>query len=240
MTRAIIWTLLAGTLFVAGYLVWQAWASPKPVNPVFAKIDHIKRVRHLRLVRHHYEGLIPVTKPGRREGEQGDLQFLLVAPARIEGYVDLGRLEVRVLPDSLLRIWLPEPALSEVAIDLEQAHEYTLAGKGRFLGRRLERANYFEAYDQIRAAVAATQVRVQQRALENGILEDTRNKTEDYLRNLMRGLGYRVEFVSVGDSLAWPTPPEADLRGMLEAYLDESNPDLRRRKQALVRNLLGL
>ena len=239
VNRAIVWTILAGTLFMTGYLVFQAWRAPRPVDPVFARIEHIKRVRHLRLVRHHYEGLIPVTKPSRND-KPGNLQFLLVAPARIDGYMDLGAMEIDLLPDSLLRVRLPEPQVSEVYLDLETAREYTLAGKGRFFGRRLERADYFEAYDQIRQAVAASQERVRAQALENGILTDTRRKAEDYLRHLARGLGYRVSFVPAADTLATPIPDAAALRSLLEAYLDESDQDLRLRKRDLIRNLLGL
>ncbi|GAB4404342.1 MAG: hypothetical protein OHK0039_04410 [Bacteroidia bacterium] len=232
LTRAIVVVLAAGVL-LAGTYVFMSWLFAKePVNPVYAKIEHIKRVRQLRLVRHRYEGIIPVTKP-----KDNRLEMLLVAPAQIEGYIDLSQMHIEPGADSLLYVYLPASQVSAVQIDLDQCKEYLSPDKVNFMGRRLERSSYFEAYDRIRLALLKTEEQVRLRALANGIEQDTRDKAEDYIRNLVQGMGYRVEFYSLDD----PRPAQSgeDLRSSLMQYLESSAGQPVTRRE-LVRRLMGI
>ncbi|MEZ4830342.1 MAG: DUF4230 domain-containing protein [Bacteroidia bacterium] len=186
--------LLLG-LLIGGYFLLRPLFRPRPVDPAYAKVEAIKRIKELTLVKHRYESIIPITK-----GNKEKLQFLIVAPAEIRGFVDLSKLRYSIHPDSLIVVALPEPEVSQTIISIQNTKEYTF--ERSFWGQVKEKfdpkANYLEAYDKIRVALDSASIDVHRRAILNGILDDTEDKAEEYLRNMINNLGYRVEFIERG------------------------------------------
>ncbi len=187
-------------LLAVGYFIYQKLKT-KPINPIYAKVESIKRIRELRLVKHHYESIIPITK-GKGEADENlnkrkeKLQFLLVAPVEISSYIDLGKMKIEIMKDSLLSVDLPQPELSEVYVDLKKTYEYTLDKKSILFGKTLEKRAYNEAYEDIARALYKSKIRVSERAIANHILIDARKKGENYIRSLFNSFGYRVEFIN--------------------------------------------
>lgn len=188
---AIIMGMLLLGIIVLGFFLIKPLFAPKPVNPAYAKVEAIKRIKELTLVKHHYETILPITK-----GNKEKLQFLIVAPAEVRGFIDLSKLRYTINPDSLILITLPEPEISPTIISIQNTKEYTF--QRSFWGQMKEKvdpkSNYLEAYDKIRTALDSASMDVHRRAILNGILDDTEDKAEEYLTNLINNLGYRVEF----------------------------------------------
>jgi hypothetical protein len=214
-----------GVVLISGYFIVRWVNKEKPIDPVYGKVEAIKRVRHLRLVKHRYETIIPVTKP------KGRLEFLLLAPAEVHGYLDLGQMKMQVEPDSLIKCFLPEAELSEVSIDLDQSEEFTGPERKGFLGFRPQAGNFSKAFTQIASAIQKSKAQVADRAVKNHILRETQEKGEDYIRNLLNGLGYRVEFELL-ESESPDNDPE--LTSAIEAMLEESDSE----RQSLLLTLL--
>lgn len=229
VTKVIVVTVLLGSIMIGGYFLLHSLFKKKPIDPIYSKIEGIKRVRDLRLVKHHYESIIPITKTkGNKQGKdgefkEGELQFVLVAPSEISGYVDMGRVKMRVKRDSLVEVKLPPPSISKVRIDLDNVKEYGINRKGMFFGKRVQNLNYFKVYEGITRGLRKAKISVQKRALINGIKEDTHKRAEDYVRNMVNGMGYRVEFVekTTPDSLRI----DLDFRKKLGDFIDENAPE---------------
>lgn len=217
--------LVLGVVLISGYFIVRWINKEKPIDPVYGKVEAIKRVRHLRLVKHRYETIIPITKPN------GSLQFLLMAPAEVHGYLDLGQMKMSVEPDSLIKCYLPEAELSEVAIDLDQSEEITGPKRKGLFGFLPEGGNFNKAFTQITSALQESKTQVADRAVKNQILRETEQKGEDYIRNLLNGLGYRVEFELL-ESAAPENDPE--LSSAIEAILEETDSE----QQSLLLKLL--
>jgi len=195
LSKVIITLIILGILLASFFLLKPIIWKEKKVDPAYSKVEAIKRIKELQLVKHHYETIIPITKPPRGNNE-GKLQFLMVAPAEVNGFIDLSKLKFKVEEDSLIRVTLPTPEISQTLISLKNTKEYTFQRSFwvKFQERLDRRTNYLSAYDRIRSAIDSARADVRNRAIVNGILEDTQDKAEDYIRNMINNLGYRVEF----------------------------------------------
>ena len=218
-------------LIIAGYFFIRPLFAKKPIDPAYAKVEAIKRIKDLTLVKHHYESIIPITK-GKRER----LQFLLVAPAQVSGYMDMSKIKFSIEEDSLITVKLPAAELSQTRISLKNTKEYTFQRSfwDHIKSQIDPKSNYLEAYDRIRIALDSARLDVRNRAIENGILEETEDKAEDYLRNLVNNLGYRVEFIE-GNI---PLFSSDSLNLLYQQILQTNNPEERRqRENGLLRRL---
>ncbi|MEN0051498.1 MAG: DUF4230 domain-containing protein, partial [Bacteroidota bacterium] len=196
--------LVAGTLAI-GFCVWSSFAffkkSPS-VDPIYTKIEGIKRLGELHLVEHYYESIIPVTNQkkdnnGKVKGEK--LEFLLKAPVKVSGYLDFSQIQVSMQEDSLLRINLPPAEISKAYWDVKKTEEYLVDGKLRIFNRYLEQINYKEAYKDIASGINKNKSDIRDRAKRNAIEKETQMKAEVFLRNFVSALGYRVEFANNSD-----------------------------------------
>lgn len=225
LTRTVLIIILLGLLGFAIFLIARYYSAPKTVPSVLSRMEGIKRVRELHLVRLHYESVIPITKRKNREkkNEKEVPQFLLVAPMQLSLYVDLGKMTMDLAPDSLVIVKLPDPELSKVYINFHEVKEYQMA-EGWSFGDIDLSLTYSEVYDDIAYKLTETKEDVRTRASHPSILNDTRAKAENYLRNLLNSLGYRVEFQYPQDEEA-DQASEDDIQAQIQEYLKEQNLD---------------
>ncbi len=185
--------IVLGLLIGAFFLIRPLFRD-KPVDPVYTKLEAIKHVQDLTLVKQHYTSLIPVTKKNKPEV----LEFLLRAPVEVHGMIDLSEVEFVVEEDSLITVYLPPAEIENPYLDIEQTEVYS-AGKTlvkQFLARLAAKdTRYLDAYEQIVNALDAAEKDVLQRAITNDIEEQTLEQAEQYLGALIGSLGYRVQFV---------------------------------------------
>lgn len=195
-------------LLVGAFFLIRPFFQDKPIDPVYTKLEAIKHIQEMTLVKQHYTTLIPVTNAKRE-----NLEFLLRAPVQVYGNIDLSRVEFDVREDSLIAVHLPPAKIDEPYLDIQETEVFS-AGKSLFqkMSARLFSKNktYLEAYDQIRISLDSASADVLKRAYLNDIEEETLDQAELYLRSLIGSLGYRVQFyrpelVPVGsDSLGNP------------------------------------
>jgi len=191
--------LVAGMLAIA-FCVWASFSffkKPAAVEPIYIKIEGIKRLGELHLVEHYYESIIPITKQKRKEGEDPEsekLEFLLKAPVKVSGYIDFSQIQLSVLKDSLVRIDLPPAQISEAYLDLKQTEEYLVDGKMRVFNRYFQNINHEEVYKDIARGINDNKAEVRKQAKINEIERETLVKAKIFLRNFVSTLGYRVEF----------------------------------------------
>lgn len=203
VSSIVIGVIILGILIAAFFLIKPLIWKERTVDPAYSKIEAIKRIKEIQLVKHHYETIIPITKPAKKNRE-GKLQFLMVAPAEVNGFIDLSKLKFKVEKDSLIMVTLPNPEISQTIISLKNTKEYTFQRSfwQKFQERLDRNTNYLAAYDQIRSAIDSARADIRNRAIINGILDDTQDKAEDYIRNMVNNLGYRVEFEENSTSTA--------------------------------------
>jgi hypothetical protein len=222
--------LLLVIVLGGGFLAWHAFFKPKKVDPVYSKIENLKRVRELHLTKMHFESIIPITKEGRRE----KFQFLLIAPMELSLYLDLGKLQMSLEPDSLVRITLPAPQVSEIYLDFRKTKEYNYGEQGlfaRLLGR--DRFDYKAVVTEIKDKIGQGKAKVLERAYSPAVMRETLNKAEDYLRNTLNSLGYRVEFIE-----PQLQEPEVRLKSELKDFLMENEIKDPKLEKKLFRMLL--
>ena len=206
LSSIVIGVIILGVLIAAFFLLRPIIWKEKKVDPAYSKVEAIKRIKELQLVKHHYETIIPITKAGKNK-KNPKLQFLMVAPAEVNGFIDLSKLKFTVEEDSLIKVMLPPSEISQTLISLKNTKEYTFQRSfwQKFKEGMDRKTNYLSAYDRIRSAIDSARADVRNRAIVNGILDDTQDKAEDYIRNMVNNLGYRVEFeenpnIQVADS----------------------------------------
>lgn len=197
-------------LALIGSSVWATvsfFKIPDPVPPVYTKVEGIKRLGELHLVKQYYESIIPITKQklNRKEELQKEkLQFLLIAPVEVSGFVDFSKIKLSLKPDSLVEISLPTPETSEVYLDFKATQEYLAEGKFRIFGQYVENIDHEKAYYDIARGINDAKKRIRDRAITNDILKETEIKAQIFLRNFIHTLGYRVEFTSIAEKAESP------------------------------------
>lgn len=188
----IIGTIL---LLVTAFFTYRFFSTPPPVAEVYQRVEGIKRLGELHLVKQHYESIIPILKGKKKEnGEEQDLQFLLIAPVEVSGYLDFSKIKLDLQKDSLAVVSLPEPSISEVYLDFRKTEEFLSKGKLRIFGKYVERLDFKTAYYDIAIGINENKKKVAEQAKINGIEDETTRKAELFLRNFLNSLGYRVEF----------------------------------------------
>jgi len=206
--QVIVFLLGLGVIITSLVLTLQFFKSAKPVEPIYNKIEGIKRLGEMHLVKQQYESVIPITKKKVRRGElkRETLQFLLIAPIEVTGYIDFSRLRLSIEKDSLLKIQLPEPKVSKAYLDFSRTEEFLAEGKLKIFGKYLENINHKQAYFDIAGGINEAKERIRTTAVnKHDILKETQYKAETFLRNFVSTLGYRVEFSSISDQA-----PEAE------------------------------
>ncbi|MFK7923368.1 MAG: DUF4230 domain-containing protein [Bacteroidia bacterium] len=207
---------IAGTivLLICAFITYQFFMGNPPVPPVYQRIEGIKRLGELHLVKQHYESIIPIFKePGEVRRQDPELQFLLIAPVEVSGFLDFSKIKLELKADSLAVISFPEPEISKVYLDFRKTEEYLSKGKLRIFGKYIERLDYTKAYYDIAIGINENKKKVTLQAEANGIKDETLLKAELFLRNFLNSLGYRVEFL-----VSEPSPGPA----ATEAVADES------------------
>jgi hypothetical protein len=164
-------------------------------DPLVLHFEGIKRISRINLVRHTYMQVIPFTKDTEpKKGESRRLEFLLEAPAYVSGLIDLSKMEYERDGSDWVKVELPEPELSAVRFDLQQAREARFRGKSVF---RLGEGGrpYEQAYAAISSTMALAKEDIRRNAIANGILEDTRRRARTFIQNQVRVLGVGVRFI---------------------------------------------
>lgn len=189
---ALVILLGLGILGGGGYLIYKLFWAKKP-DPVYSKIESIKRVQELHLAKMHFESIIPITKDNKRTEK---FQFLLIAPMELSVFVDMKKVEFESLGDSMLRVTIPQPELSEIYIDFRKTKEYNYSSPT--LMKKLfnrERLDYMKVVEEVQKEIKAGKKQVLARANSPDVMKDVIDKAEAYLQNVLNSVGYRVEFV---------------------------------------------
>ena len=208
--RTLVWILGLAALVYSGSRLMGFFHFPDPVEPVYTKIEAIKRLGELHLVKHHYEAVIPVVAEkdkilSRKTNQK--LQFLLISPIEVSGYIDFSELKLNIEEDSLLRISIPPAQISDAYLDLANTKEFLAQGKFRIFGKYVERINHEEAYYAIAGAINEAKAKTEKKAKANEIQKETMLKAQIFLRNFVSTLGYRVVFETQKETQTeTPTP----------------------------------
>ena len=201
--QVIVFILGIAGIITCLILTLQFFKSRKPIEPIYTKIEGIKRLGEMHLVKHKYESVIPITKKKEKRGElkKETLQFLLIAPIEVSGYIDLSKLILTLEKDSLIRIQLPKAKVSKAYLDFSRTEEFRAEGKLKIFGNYIENINHKEAYFDIAKGINEAKARVRTTAEQkHEILKETHFKAETFLRNFVSTIGYRVEFMVEGES----------------------------------------
>lgn len=192
--------ILLAVITAVGFCVWASFSflkKPDAVEPIYTKIEGIKRLGELHLVEHYYESIIPITN--LKEDNKGNpknekLEFLLKAPVKVSGYLDFSRIQMKVLEDSLVHIELPPAQISEAYLDLKKTEEYMVDGKLRIFKTYFQNIDHEKVYKDIARGINNNKIEIRKRAKVNDIEKETHLKAKIFLRNFVSTLGYRVEF----------------------------------------------
>ncbi len=190
-------------LLVGAFFLIRPFFRKQPVDPVYSKLEAIKHIHDLTLVKQHYTTLIPVTTLKENRRNRGDqLEFLLRAPVQVYGNIDLNKVQFVVQEDSLIDVYLPAPDIDEPYIDIQETEVFH-TGKALFQRLALQlfsrNKSYLDAYDQIVIALDSASADVFQRAIQNDIEKETLSQAELYLQSLIGSIGYRVQFYRPDD-----------------------------------------
>ena len=179
-------------LLIGAFFFIRPFFQDKPIDPVYTKLESIRNIQEMTLVKQHYTTLIPVTNL-----DNDKLEFLLRAPVQVYGNIDLSKVQFDVLEDSLIAVYLPAAEIPDPYLDIQETVVFS-AGKSLFqrMSSRLfsKAQTYLEAYDQIRISLDSATTKVYDRAMLNDIEDETLDQAEIYLRSLIGSLGYRVQF----------------------------------------------
>ena len=134
-------------------------------------------------------------------------KLMIIAETQLSSYVDLKELKVNQRPfDDTLLVYVPKPQLDSVIvkIDDDSTKLYQLA--------RAERENvsndgaYYDIFQQLKNEIIAAEARVKKRAIEAGIIEETKKLAKEYVLQFAGNLNLPVIFVDSATAYATLPP----------------------------------
>lgn len=131
--------------------------------------------------------------------DESEPRLITVANAKITGYLDLRKLRTEWDEDTLV-FYLPPAETDSVITDLDSTRLYQLM-RG-FKADKNYGGMYFDLFRQMQLALREVSVDVKAKAIERGILDETLEMGENYLREMAVSLGKPVRFVRPGDAEA--------------------------------------
>ncbi|MEM6265085.1 MAG: DUF4230 domain-containing protein [Bacteroidota bacterium] len=190
---------LAVVAFLLGFLAYKVeQAFRKPQLPSLeSRLAAVQYQARLELVRYHYEALIPVKRFTSNDKKEGQLQFIMTAPAKVNGAIDLDKVQYEEINDTLVEVTLPPAELTDVIIDLDSVRDYSVKNPFLNLSFRMRGRNgglHYKAYRAIQKALIEAKATVRKKAIQNGVLYRTEKMAEAYMRSMLGNLGYQVRF----------------------------------------------
>lgn len=207
------WVIVTLVLLVVSTVFWTVTTiidreRPKPL--VF-HFQGVKEMQEIEFVKQDYEELVPVAT------KDGELEFLLTVPATISGKMDMTMMEYEVEGDSVLKVTLPNPIISDPVLNLAEVKDYYDRGGGDKLFLSGGGASYTKAYEQIISSMDETKKGILANAVKDDIIEETNKKARAYLINMAGSIGYRIEFVLKEPDPSW----EDDMKKRLGKTYDK-------------------
>ncbi|MEM7659560.1 MAG: DUF4230 domain-containing protein [Bacteroidota bacterium] len=134
-------------------------------------------------------------------GEDVEPRLMVVVPVEISSYIDMSQLQMEAFggpeettKDSLL-VTLPAPQLDSVLVDLDSTGNYNLGAKFQLLDLNDEGDGFYhELYLQLRDEIQEVKLHVKEKAIRSGILSETEEMAQAYVRDFASGMGYGVRF----------------------------------------------
>lgn len=123
-------------------------------------------------------------------------KLMIIARAQISGYVNLKDLKINQRQfDDTLEVYVPPPMLDSVIvmIDDDSTRLYPLAKPE--LGKTSEDGAYYDIFKQLKNAIILAEGQVKKRAIEAGILAETRKLTREYITQFAGNLSLPIVFI---------------------------------------------
>ncbi|MEM6272776.1 MAG: DUF4230 domain-containing protein [Bacteroidota bacterium] len=181
-------------------------------DPLVTHFQGLQSMEELRLVEQEYREVIPITD------KDGRLEFLIQAPARIYGAMDMTRLQFEKQENGY-RVHLPPPIISAPYIDLHDIQTLDIRSRkiSLFLaggGKKFDRV-----YAEFKRAIKATEQGLRESARTNGIEADVRREARHYFLNLGRTFGVNITLEDRD------TDPINRIEDRIRGLFDPTQPD---------------
>ncbi len=201
-----VFILIVGLLFAYGAFKLERVFHKERTESIYSTLSAVNYITELRLAKFYYEAIIPVYKwtnkmdKAQAKGKEvdpkrGDLQFILVAPVEVGGFIDLSKVQYEDIGDSTILVTMPSPELTEPVVRLDSIKDYAIKNKGFALQIRTRAGGlFYKAFTSMQHSIIQTKATVSQKAVASGLLTRTEKMGEIYMRNLLESLGYKAEF----------------------------------------------
>ncbi|MCO6358753.1 DUF4230 domain-containing protein [Roseivirga pacifica] len=180
-------------------------------QPLVLHFQGVKEMQEIEFVKQDYDELVPIAT------KDGELEFLLTVPATVSGKMDMTMMEYEVEGDTVIKVTLPDPIVSDPVLNLGEVEDYYDRGGGDKLFLSGGGASYNKAYEQIISAMEETKKGILANAVKNDIIDQTNKKARAYLINMAAVTGYRIEFVLKEPDPTW----EDDMKKRLGKTYDK-------------------
>ncbi|WNJ17332.1 DUF4230 domain-containing protein [Pontibacter sp. G13] len=199
---------------------WLGWwgikliSKPPARRPIVEKIHQIRQLGELHLVKHHSNSIIPVYKDQKKDKKK--LRLVMVSPAVVSGYINLDELKTEILPDSMIKIHLPQPQVSKVQLDYRNTEELPISETWL----DFENIQWGKAFGQIQLGIGDAQDSVRARAIRMNIEGDVWKQAEAFLKTQVEMVGYQPIFVRPEST---PKFGQGALKAEISRLLDQEN-----------------
>ncbi len=190
LTRIGLAALLIVAAVVGGIIIGRR--LNKPGTGSLAKLEEIKKIKELHLVKHNYQDISFIH---RKSDPSKAVRAILVMPVSVTGYIDLEQIEVVHNEDSIERIILPDPILGDPNFYVDKMEIRSVRDFQIHIGRDL----YSEVLEYFKKLAVSRKDSIRKLSISNGLLTETRNESRKYVLSLLNGLrlGFvRLEFRS--------------------------------------------
>ena len=183
----------------------------KPKSSDIAKFEEIVRIKELHLIKHIYQDLSFIH---RKNDASKSLKAVALVPVSVTAYIDLTQMIIKHKNDSIIKIILPYPEMSEPNYLIEKMEVKKVKGFQIHIGKDL----HAEVLSYLTEIVTRRKKAIVQLSVENGIVEETKKGAEEYITSLLRGLN--IEHVELVFETEAPIEDQAKMAVMegVETY----------------------
>ena len=159
--------------------------------------DLIQERNNLRNLSHKAVVADSIALVARSQDDEGllmeDPKLLVIVPTRVSAFVDLEKMKPELVNDSTVKIFLDSIYLGRVFADLktDERSKFNIAAR-KADAEETPSGLYHQIFEQIRMGLEAISGRVPQKALDQGIIQNSCASLEQFFQQRLNPLGFEV------------------------------------------------
>ncbi len=210
MNKTIVIIILTLIIGITGGILIHKRISKQSINNI-TTFEEVLKIKELHLIKHVYQDLSFIHK---ENDPNKTMRAIALVPVEVSAYINLNEVKIDKKQDSILCITLPEPDITVPNYQVDKMDVKDVRNFQVHIGKDL----HAEVLRYLKEIASKRKEAIVKLAIENGILDETKQEAENYIHSLLKVLVLNdapIEFIE--------SPTKSDSIEEEQNNMNESN-----------------